>query len=140
MRKRIILPTLLLTGALAVGSLGVARAYAQGNGSYAPIVQKLAERFGLNVEDVADVFEEIKDERMSNMHADFTERLDDAVLEGKLTEEQKQKLLDHQEEMQDKMQEWKDLDPKERHEKMKEFHGEFRKWLDEQDIEFPMMV
>lgn len=140
MRKRIILPTILLTGALAVGSLGFARAYAQENGSYPPIVQKLAERFGLKEEDVADVFEEIKDERMANMHAKFATRLDDAVADGKLTEEQKQKLLDHHEKMQDKMEEWKDLPADERHEKMKEFHEEFKNWLEENDIELPMMV
>lgn len=126
MKKRIILPAVLLTGALAAGALGFSVASAQENGSYPPIIQKLAQRFNLNEAEVQDVFEEIRDEQMANMEADFATHLEKMVSEGKITDEQKQKILDNHNELQEKMEEWKNLSPDERHEKMRAWHEEHK--------------
>lgn len=140
MRRKIILPAILLTGALAVGSLGFTRAYAQENSTYPPIVEKLAEKFGLNRDEVLDVFEEHRDDRKAEMFANFSERLDDLVAEGKITSEQKEKILDKHEEVQTKMESLKDLDPQERKAQMQAFHEELKKWAEENNIDFPFMV
>lgn len=140
MKHKIILPAILLSGALAVGTLGITQTYAQEINKYTPIVQRLAQRFGLKEEDVQSVFDEVHQERRAEMEARFLERLDQLVAEGKITQDQKQKLLDKQEELELKMEEYKNLEPTDRREKMKEFHQEMKKWADENDIEFPFMV
>lgn len=140
MNKRVILPTLLLSGALAVGSLGFAKVYAQENTEYPPIVIKLAERFGLNASDVQNVFQEVNDEHEADRQARFAEYLDDLVSDGKLTETQKQTILDKHEEMESRMEEFKDLDPEQRREKMQQYHEELKKWATENGIEFPFMM
>jgi len=140
MKKRIILPALLLSGALAVGSLGFARAYAQENSEYPPIVLKLAEKFGLNASEVQDVFKEVHDEHEADREARFSEHLNDLVSDGKLTESQKQMILDKHEEMEAKMDEFKDLEPEQRREKMQQYHEELKIWATENGVEFPFMV
>lgn len=134
LKKRIILPAILLTGALAVGTLGFSTATASDEKSYPPIIQKLAERFNLNQDEVMNVFEEVRGEHHAFMATNFEEHLDEMVSEGKITEEQKQKILENHEELQAKMDEWKDLSPEERHEKMKA-------WQEEHQIEgMPTMM
>lgn len=131
-----------MTGLLAVGSLGVFPVGAQDSVSYPPIVQKLADRFGLNVEDVEEVFEEERAEHHAQMLQNFEDRLSEAVTEGKITEEQKQTVLDKHEEMLARMEELRsqDLDPEEMHEKMKAYHEELRAWAEEQNIDIPFMA
>lgn len=131
-----------MTGILAVGSLGVLPVGAQDTTTYPPIVQRLAERFSLNVEDVKEVFEEERAEHHTKMLKTFEDRLSNAVSEGKITEEQKQLILDKHEEMQAKMQDLKsqDLTREEMHEEMKAYHEELKAWAKEQGIEMPLMA
>jgi molecular chaperone DnaK (HSP70) len=136
MTKRIILPAILLTGALAVGAIGVTKVSAA-NTTYPPIVQKIAEKFGLNKDDVMSVFEEVHADRHANMMTIFETKLDQAVKDGKITEDQKQKILDKQEEIQAKMDEWKNLNPDERKAKMKAYRDELQKWAQDNGIKFP---
>ncbi len=137
--KRIILPTLLLTGALAVGALGISRVSAEEMTSYPPVVQKLAERFGLNVEEVEAVFEEERANHHAEMLTNFEDRLSEAVTNGKITEAQKQAILDKHEEMQAKMDEFRDLTGQERKAKMDAWHTELRAWAQSQSIDLPFM-
>lgn len=74
------------------------------------------------------------------MLANFEDRLSKLVEDGKINEEQKQKIMDKHEEMQAKMDEWKDLSPEDRQEKMKAFHEEMKTWAQENGIDFPFMV
>lgn len=139
MKKRIILPAILLTGALAVGTLGVARAYAQDSGNYPPVIQKLAEKFGVSADEVQSVFEEVRAEHQAEMLTNFEERLDNAVQEGKITAEQKQLILDKHEEMQAKMDALRDLDPEQAREQMKALHEQMQTWAEENGIDFPFV-
>lgn len=129
-----------MTGLLAVGAIGILPAYAEDSTTYAPIVQKLADRFGLNVEDVEEVFDEERAERHAEMLQSFEDRLSEAVTNGKITEEQKQLILDKHEEMQAKMKELKsqDLTREEMQEEMKTYHEELKAWADEQNIDLPL--
>lgn len=131
-----------MTGLLAVGSIGVLPASAQDTTVYPPIVLRLAERFNLNVEDVEDVFEEERAEHHAEILQSFEDRLTEAVANGKITEDQKQAILDKHEEMQAKMEELRsqDLDREEMHEEMKAYHDELRAWAEEQGIEMPFMT
>lgn len=107
--------------------------------SYPPIVQKIADRFNLNVGEVQKVFDDERDERRADMYAHFAERLNDLVTEGKLTESQKGAILNKHEEMQDKMEELKNLTPEERIGKMQSIHDEFKKWAEDQGIDLSLI-
>lgn len=137
--KKIILPTLLLTGALAVGALGISKVSAQDTGSYPPVVQKLAERFGLDVDDVESVFEEERANRHAEMLTKFEDRLSEAVENGKITEAQKQAIIDKHEEMESRMEELRNLSPEERKTKMDAWHSELKAWAESQNIDLPFM-
>lgn len=131
-----------MTGLLAVGSLGVFPVGAQESISYPPIVQKLADRFGLNPDEVEEVFEEERANHHAQVLQNFEDRLDEAVSEGKITFEQKEAILDKHEEMQAKMSELlnKGLSPYQMHEEMRAHHEELRAWAEEHDIDIPFMA
>jgi hypothetical protein len=130
MKKKIILPAVLALSVLVIGIL-TTNVAAQEAGFYSPIVEKIAERFNLNVSEVQEVF----DERRAEMYARFADRLDEMVSEGKLTESQKEAILEKHEEMYDAMDDLRSLSPAERPERMREMHEEFRSWLEEQGID-----
>jgi hypothetical protein len=58
------------------------------------IVQRLAQKFGLQETEVQAVFDEVHQERHQKMKQDMENRLNQAVQEGKITESQKQAILD----------------------------------------------
>jgi polyhydroxyalkanoate synthesis regulator phasin len=136
--KNAIFPTALFLGIVMLGLLSASVASAQ-DSTYPSIIQKIAEKFNLNEDEVAAVFDEERDEHHAEMQAKWSERLDDLVNDGKINAEQKQAILDKHEEMHNKMEEWKDLDPEERHEKMRGLREEFRAWAEEQGIDLPLL-
>lgn len=138
MKKRIILPTILLAGALAVGTIGLSSVSAQDSSSYPPIVQKLAERFGLSQTDVQEVFDEARADHHAQMLTNFEDRLDQAVSDGKITEDQKQLILDKHEEIQAKMDELQSLDPEAKREQMQAYHEELQNWAEDNNIDLPL--
>lgn len=133
MKRKIILPTMLALSILTIGILATNVTAQQV--SYPPMVAKIANRFNLNVSDVQQVFDEDREERRADMFARFSERLDGLVSSGELTSTQKDAILDKHEEMQNKMDELKDLSFEERKTKMHEIHDEFHAWLKEQGID-----
>lgn len=105
--NKIKLGILILVLSLAgVTTFGVVRAYAQTptGGPFQSIIQKLAQRFGLNETDVKAVFDEVHTKRLTQMDALYERRLTDAVQSGKLTETQKSLLIDKHKELQAKRQ------------------------------------
>lgn len=138
-KKKVLLPTILAISVLVVGILAATNVSAQDTANYPPIVQKIADRFNLNVSEVEQVFDEARDERRAEMYANFADRLDDLVSEGKLTETQKEAVLDKHEEVQDKMEALKDLAPEERREKAQAIHEEFKAWAEDQGIDLPLI-
>lgn len=136
LKKRIILPTILLTGALAAGTLGISNVSAQDT-SYPNIVQRLAQKFNLDANQVQEVFMEVHNQRQAEMEARLVQRLEDMVVDGKITQDQKQMILNKHEEMQAKMDEWKDLEPEARRGKMQAYHEEIRTWAEENNLDFP---
>lgn len=99
MKKSILLPA-LVAGAIGVGAVyGAAQIYAQGTpGTYPAIVQKIADKFGLNVNDVKSVFDQNRKDQQTQRETKFEQRLTQAVTDGKITDAQKQLIIaKHQE-------------------------------------------
>lgn len=92
MNYKLLIPVVGL-GALLLGSVVKAKAvFAEG--TYPPIVQKIAAKFNLNQNDVQAVFDEERSQREKERQAAFEEGLTKAVNDGVITEAQKQTLLE----------------------------------------------
>ncbi len=126
MNKKIIITALILGAISLVGVLGVNAVLAD-DAKYESVVQKLADQFDLNKDEVEDVFEQHRKERREMREERRMERLDDAVKNGKITEEQKALILEKRKELQ-----------KEAVEKRGEFRKhreEMRKWAKDNNID-----
>jgi len=139
MNKKLLI---LALGLVLVGGVGLTavRADAHGaQGNHETIIQKLVERFGLNQEEVEQVFAEVREEHHVEMQAQHEERLNSLVADGKITEEQKAAIIAKQEEMRQNkeanMGQWKDLDPEARRAKMEEHRSQMQAWADENGID-----
>ncbi len=69
------------------------------NNPMSEIVQKLADKFGLNKDEVQTVFDQSRAERQAEHQAENEARLTQLVTEGKLTESQKQLILAKEKEL-----------------------------------------
>ena len=122
MDRKTAIITILALGVLTLaGIYGVKTIQAQDSDSFPPIIQKLAERFNLNTDEVQQFFQENREEKHQEMQTRFEERLNQAVQDGQITEEQKQAILDKKAQMQAQ---------RETHRK------EMKLWAEEQGIDF----
>ncbi len=114
----------------AISLFGIKAVSAQKlDNDYPSIIQNLSERFGLNAEDVQNVFEETKKERS-------TERLNNLVEDSVITEEQKDMIIAKHEELKEKIDSVnnKELTEEERRDELKQIHKEMKEWIEENDI------
>ena len=128
MNKKLLIIALALVVLAGVGFATV-KAYADDSqGPRSTIIEKLVERFGLNQDEVEQVFNEVREERQAQRQARWEERLNALVQEGKITEDQKAAIIAKHEEMRAEkeanMDAWKDLSPEERHAKREEYRDE----------------
>lgn len=121
-----------LAGGLIIPSTLV---HAEELGNYPRIIEKLAQRFNLDREEVKSVFEEERTRREQERSGRMEERLDTFVNDGVITEEQKQMLLQKLDVLRTKMAGASDLSPEERHAAMKQAHDEFKASLEEQGLD-----
>ncbi len=97
--KKVIIPSLILGAIACTGFYGVGATFASdSDDNRETIVQRIAERFNLNTDEVESVFDENRAERQIQNQERQEERLAQAVSEGKLSEEQKELLLSKMEE------------------------------------------
>ncbi len=131
--------TLILTSAATViiGSalLTTSIVNAQDSSGYSSIVQKLSEKFNLNKDDVQKVFDEERTARQAEMYAMFEDRLSSLVKDGKITDAQKKALLDKHAQIQEQLEQLKDLSEQERKDEVKKIHDDFGVWLKDQGID-----
>ncbi|MBI5044426.1 MAG: hypothetical protein HZC02_00690 [Candidatus Levybacteria bacterium] len=108
------------------------------------LVQKLADRFGLNKSDVKAVFDEHKKEMVDKMQDKNEERLSQLVTEGKITVEQKTLILNKMKELQDRREaskdSFKDLSADERKAKMQEQKTALENWAKENGIDLKYLM
>lgn len=135
MKKKYLIPSALILSMLVISALSVSTISAQDVTDYPPIVQKLAETFNLNEDDVQAVFDEERDDHHAQMYANWEERLGEAVESGQITEEQKQAILTKHEEVQNAMLNLKDLTPDERREEMQALHEDMSAWAADNGID-----
>jgi len=119
MNKKTIILSIAIVGVLGAGTI-----FAQTS-----LSDKIVNRFGLNPDEVHQVMHEHRTEMVGD-------RLGYAVEDGKITEEQKELLLEKQEEMREGREALRDLEPEERREAMHELHEEMREWAEENDLPF----
>lgn len=142
---------LLVLGAITiigVGVLGSSQSFAQESNTQDPVnslVQKIADKFGLNRDDVQALFTEHKSEMKVNMSARQEDRLSKLVSEGKITEAQKTLIINKQKELAEKRAgnkgSLKDLSREEIRSKMEAERAELEKWATDNgiDIKYLMM-
>lgn len=91
--KKFIIPSLALMAALGSGAYGISGVSAQGTDNQTSIIERIANKFNLNKDEVQKVFEENRAERERIMQTNLEKRLNDAVTSGVLTEAQKTLIL-----------------------------------------------
>jgi hypothetical protein len=109
----------------------------------ANLVQKIAQKFGLKEADVQSVVDEARREnhekRQAEMLTKLEERLTTAVKDGKITDAQKQLILNKHKELQaqrDKdLSAWQSLTPEQRKAKMEERQAELTAWAKANNID-----
>jgi hypothetical protein len=143
-KKKLIFPVI----ALAVLGLAVLDVnFASADDSTNPqntIVQRIAEKFGLNQNDVQAVFDQVKRDHQAEMQKKNEERLNQLVTDGKITEEQKSLILNMQKELQSQREsnkdKFKDLTPEERKTQMEEERTQLGKWAKDNGIDIQYLM
>lgn len=140
MKTKTIVTLVIILGVLSLVSvLGINSVQANGEGNYPPIVQRLVERFNLDQGEVEQVFDEAREQRRAEMQNRFQERLDQAVTDGQITEEQKQAISAKKAEMQANREEMKDLSFEEIKELRETHRQEMEAWAEENGIDLTIM-
>lgn len=128
LKNKAIIIALILTLA-GMGIWGKTNVLAQNTtpGPFSTLVQMIADKFNLNKNDVQQVFDQYKSDRQNSMQAQFEQKLDQAVKDGKITEEQKKLILaKHQElisQRQNQMQNRQNMTPEQRKAEMQNMQG-----------------
>lgn len=103
------------------------------------IIEKLASTFNLDEDEIRAVFEENREETQERRQAKMEERLDKAVSNGEITEDQKNLILEKRaqmrEERESNKEEMKDLSKDERKEKREERRAALEEWAEENGID-----
>lgn len=102
------------------------------------LVDKIAQKFNLNKADVQAVFDENRAEHEADRQAKVETKLNQAVTDGKLTAEQKDKILAKRKELQDArqadMDAMKDKTPEERRAVHEAKRTELEQWAKDNNI------
>lgn len=136
-RSRAIIPAVAAGAVILVSVYGANLASANGGYGQDSLAERLVSRFNLNKDDVQKVFEENRTAMQTQRRSEVEERLDQAVSEGKLTEDQKNALLSKMDEMRAKRESLSsDLSREERRAKMAEYREEMQNWSKDNGIDF----
>lgn len=133
--------TMAVVAVLGMGVLGSSSAFAQTTNDQnhmTSLVQSIATKFGLKEADVQAVFDAEKEKHHAQMLANVEKKLAQLVTDGKITEAQKQLILQKREEMQKAREAKKEtkssLTPEERKSQMEAKKTELEAWAKENGI------
>lgn len=108
------------------------------------LIQRLAQRFGLQQSQVQSVFNEIRAEKQTEMQKALETRLTQAVSEGKLTEAQKQLLLAKHKEIHAQREQnretWQSMTPQQRRDAMQKAQTELQAWAKANNIDLDWLM
>lgn len=119
--------------------LPISRAYAHGYGDmHETLVQRIAQKFGLQQSSVQAVFDDVRKERQAEMQKRLEDRLTQAVKDGKLTDAQKNLILAKHKEMQANREKnrdaWMKMSPEERRNERQKTRAELEAWAKANNI------
>ena len=141
----------LITGTVAgiglagIGGLGIASAASSNTDNTEPtgIIERLAAKFNLNKDEVAAVFKEDRAAHEAEHQQKLEARLDQAVTDGKLTEDQKSKILSKLEELkasrESNMETFKNMTADERRATMEQKRTDLEQWAKDNNIPTDLM-
>lgn len=133
-KKRIIVPGLALALILALGAYAINGVSADDLRSYS-MIEKISERFGLNEDEVQVFFDEMREEHQVQREGKHDAALDQAVVDGVLTQEQRELLETKHDELRAMKGEYKDLSTDERKEIFEENRLELQVWAADNGID-----
>lgn len=141
--KQYITVSVIAIAVVGAGLFGVSHVSAQDADSHDTLVQKIAQKFNLNQEEVKAVFDEHRTERVKIKHEKMDERLNQLVSEGEITEEQKvliqNKLNEQHAKLKANMESLKDVSREERREAFQKEHEALRAWAMENNIDLSLV-
>lgn len=120
MKHKFIVPVMAIATLATVGTLWASSAQVKAADGQASVVEKLAEKLGIENEKVQTAYDEVRQERRTEMQAAKDAKLDEAVKDGVITESQKTALIEKRNEMRQQMSKQRE---------------EMQKWMDEQGID-----
>ena len=134
--KRLVTITALSLVLVALGSFAfLQNVSADDTSDLPPFAQRLAERFGLNQDEVTTFMEEMHEERQANRQQAMEDRLNQAVEDGKLTFEQKTELLQKMEDWHANREDFRDLTREERQAQHEAHRAEMQEWAEANGID-----
>ncbi len=145
--KKIIIPVAALT-IVGAGFITANSISAQGGEQHDTLIQKIAEKFNLNQNEVEQVFNEAREEhqaqRQQEMQQRMQERLNEAVANGTITQEQKELLETKHEEMRKEREankeSWQNMEPEERREAAEQRREAMENWAEENGIDLKALM
>ena len=130
-----------LVAAFAIASVAGASVFATSAFAHSDLnaadslASKIATKFNLDQAEVKDALDEFREEQRAEFEAKFNARLDQAVTDGDLTQEQKDMILAKRDEVKPRLDEIRDIENKEeRQQAMKELRDELKTWAEDNDI------
>lgn len=144
LKQKIIMSALAVT--LAGGAIfGTTYAFAQSNTTESStLVQMIADKFGLNKNDVQGVFDQFKTQRQTQMETKFEDRLTQDVTAGKITEAQKQLIIAKRKELQGNRQAFleslKNMTAADRKAALDKQHQDLQNWATQNNIDIKYLM
>jgi hypothetical protein len=134
MSKRLMLPMAAIA-MLGAAGLGAATVSAASSGQTGTLAQKLASAFNLDASKVQSVIDQDRSDHAAQHQAKYEERLTQAVKDGKLTEAQKQAILDENKKLKTEMDAAKDKTGAERKTALDNIRTEATDWAKAQNLD-----
>jgi len=140
MNYKLIIPVAALAiGAGMLYTSGQVKAFGGFGGGRDTLIQALANKFGKSTDEVQSVFDEVRTQNQQQMEAKFEDNLNQAVSDGKITDEQKNLILQKQEELQTQHQQdfanGANLTPEERRTQRQQERAGLEKWASDNGID-----
>jgi len=121
-----------ITASVIGGGAFALTASAHGSDSGDGLAQKIADKFNLNKDEVKNV---ISDYRTEQRTEHINDKLSQAVDDGKISEDQKSKILAYLDENKPDLKDQEGITHEQRHETMKTFQEDFKKWAEDNGID-----
>lgn len=131
-RKKLIIGSLATVGAIAI--IGVGSVSAAASTPRQNLIDALASRFNLNKSDVQQVFDQQHDKLQAEHQQAIKDRLQSAVDQGKITADQRDKIIAKLDELKRSRDSLKDKTPEGRRMAMKTQFDELKKWAADNNI------